>query len=78
MRDEEIQQLLQSHFPDCEVAIGGDGRHVEVTIVGDVFEGLRSLKRQQLVYAALNEQIADGSVHAVMMKLFTRSEFAAQ
>ncbi|MFA7553773.1 MAG: BolA/IbaG family iron-sulfur metabolism protein [Spongiibacteraceae bacterium] len=75
MQSEQIKELLQQQLADCDIEVGGDGRHVDIAIVGDVFEGLNAVKRQQLVYAALNEQIADGSVHAVNMKTYTRAEW---
>ena len=72
----EIKQLLESHLTDCDVEVSGDGRHIEVTVIGDVFEGLRPVKKQQLVLAALSAQFADGSIHAVdNMKLYTRAEW---
>ena len=67
--------MLQSHLPDCDIDVVGDGSHFDITVVGDVFEGLNAVKKQQLVYAGLNQSIADGSVHAVNMKLFTRAEW---
>jgi acid stress-induced BolA-like protein IbaG/YrbA len=43
--------------------------------VGDSFEGLSSVKRQQRVYACINEDIVSGTIHAVSMKLYTRAEW---
>ncbi len=78
MDNEAVKQLLEEKLEGCEAQVQGDGRHFELTIISDVFEGLSSLKRQQLVYAAINDRIADGSVHAVNMKLFTKEQWASQ
>lgn len=78
MGTDELKQLLESRLDDCEVRVGGDGRHVDLVVIGDVFEGMRAVKKQQLVYAAINEEIASGDVHAVNMKTFTKAEWAAQ
>jgi acid stress-induced BolA-like protein IbaG/YrbA len=43
-----------------------------------VFEGLRPVKKQQLVYAALSDRIADGSIHAVNIRTFTPAEWQAR
>ena len=75
MQSEEVKQLLLGHLPECDIEVDGDGRHFEITVVGDVFEGLNAVKKQQLVYAGLNQQIADGTVHAVNMKTYTRAEW---
>jgi acid stress-induced BolA-like protein IbaG/YrbA len=78
MQVEEIKHLLESHLSDCDVDVSGDGSHFDVTVIGDVFEGLNAVKKQQLVYGGLGEQIADGSIHAVNIKTFTRSEWKKQ
>lgn len=78
MQVEEIKRLLESHLSDCEVEVSGDGSHFDVTVIGDVFEGLNAVKKQQLVYGGLGDQIADGSIHAVNIKTFTRSEWNQQ
>lgn len=75
MQPEQVKSLLQAHLPDCDITVSGDGSHFDVTVIGDVFEGLSPVKKQQLVYAGLNEQIADGSVHAVNMKTYTREQW---
>ncbi len=77
MNIEEIKRLLQVALPDCEITVESEGSHLNVSVVGDVFEGKRPVQRQQLVYGALNEQIASGAVHAVNMKLCTPAEWQA-
>ena len=74
---EEIKRLLQAALCDCEITVESEGSHLNVGVVGEVFEGKRPVQRQQLVYAALNEQIASGAVHAVNMKLYTPAEWQA-
>ena len=77
MQPEEVRKLLQARLPDCEINVEGDGSYFDITAVGDVFAGLRPLKRQQLIYAALNSHIADGSIHAVNMTTLTAAEAAS-
>lgn len=78
MQTEEVKQLLQTHLPDCDITVDGDGRHFDITVVGDVFEGLNAVKKQQLIYAGLNQQIADGTIHAINMLTYTRDEWQQQ
>ncbi len=78
MQPADVKKLLQAHLPECDIEVEGEGSHYNVTVIGDVFEGLNAVKKQQLVYAGLNQQIADGSVHAVNMKTFTRAEWEQQ
>ena len=77
MQAEEIKQLLEAALAGCDIEVSTEGSHCSVTVVGDIFEGLRPVKRQQMVYAGLSEQIADGSIHAVNITAQTRSEHAA-
>jgi acid stress-induced BolA-like protein IbaG/YrbA len=73
-----VKVLLQNHLQECEIQVQGEGSHYDIEIVGAVFEGLRPVKKQQLVYAALKEQIADGSIHAVNIRTYTPSEWQAR
>ncbi|MCB1699327.1 MAG: BolA family transcriptional regulator [Pseudomonadales bacterium] len=73
-----VKQLLQNHLGDCEFHVQGEGSHYDITAIGEVFEGLSPVKKQQLVYGALNECIADGSVHAVNIRTFTPAQWQAR
>ena len=77
MNSDMIVQLLTAELPECEIKVdGGDGKYL-VTAVGDVFEGLNAVKRQQKIYQILNPHIASGEIHAVQMRLLTNQEFSA-
>lgn len=70
-----VKSLLQAHLADCEFEVRGEGSHYDIVAIGPVFEGLRPVKKQQLVYAALSDQIADGSIHAVNIRTYTPAEW---
>lgn len=70
-----VKVLLQTHLPDCEFHVQGEGANYDITAIGSAFEGLRPVKKQQLVYGALSQQIADGSIHAVNIRTFTPEEW---
>jgi acid stress-induced BolA-like protein IbaG/YrbA len=78
MEADTVKGLLQNHMPDCEFHVQGEGSHYDIAAIGSVFEGLRPVKKQQLVYAALSEHIADGSIHAVNIRTFTEAEWQAR
>jgi acid stress-induced BolA-like protein IbaG/YrbA len=73
-----VKVLLQTHMNDCEFQVQGEGNHYDITAIGAVFEGLRPVKKQQLVYAALSDHIADGTIHAVNISTFTPAEWQAR
>jgi acid stress-induced BolA-like protein IbaG/YrbA len=73
----QITTELDAQLSDCQVSVeGGDGKYL-VTVIGDVFEGLNAVKRQQTIYKILNEHITSGAIHAVTMSLMTVTESQA-
>jgi len=73
----QITTELNAELSDCQVTVdGGDGKYL-VTVIGDVFEGLNAVKRQQAIYKILNENIISGAIHAVTMSLMTVTESQA-
>ena len=73
-----VKLLLQNDLPECEFHVQGEGSHNDIAAIGTVFDGLRRVKKQQLVYAALRDHIADGSIHAVNIRTFTPAEWQAR
>lgn len=49
--------------------------HYKLTAVSDEFSGLNLVKRHQLVYGLLKEEMA-GSIHALALHLYTPEEWA--
>jgi acid stress-induced BolA-like protein IbaG/YrbA len=77
MSPDEIKAIINAGMETTHVEVAGDGRHFDVLIVSPAFEGLRPVKKQQLVYALLNDRISDGSLHAINMKTLTPTEYDA-
>ena len=74
MHPGDIEKLIASQISECEIHVqGGDGKY-HVSIVGDIFDGLNSVKRQQVIYKVLNDKIASGAIHAITMQLQTIAE----
>ncbi|WP_261844125.1 BolA family protein [Aliamphritea ceti] len=76
MQIEQVKQLLESKLEGCVVYPEGEGCNFQVTVVGEVFEGLRPVKKQQLVSQCLAEEIANGSIHALTIKTYTPTQWA--
>lgn len=77
MDAELVISRLQAALDVDDVQAVVEGNHVSVTLVGAVFEGLRSVQRQQKVYGVLNDLIASGAIHAVNIKAYTSVEWQA-
>ena len=72
----QVTELVKEAFPDCQVEAQVDGSHYMVVVVGDVFEGLPTIKRQQMINKALFQYVMDTTIHALHPKAFTPSEWA--
>ncbi|MFT6466388.1 BolA family protein [Halopseudomonas sp.] len=68
----EVKKLIEAQLADTQVEVEGEGCNFQLLVISDSLAALSPVKRQQQIYALLNEQIADGSIHAVSMKFFTR------
>jgi stress-induced morphogen len=62
-----LEELLQRAFPDAsELAVvdrTGGGDHFHVTVASARFAGLSLVDQHRLVYDALDEPLADGTIH---------------
>jgi stress-induced morphogen len=67
MASEPLEALLAEAFPDAtELSVEdrtGGGDHFQVTVASARFEGLSLVEQHKLVYAALAEPLADGTIH---------------
>ena len=70
----EIQDLLNKQLPNCNIKVKGSNGHFDINVTGEIFLGLNSVKRQQLVYQIINEYIKNGTIHAVSIKASTGDE----
>lgn len=77
MQADEVKQILEQQLEGCTAYTEGEGCDFQVTVVGEVFAGLSPVKKQQLVYGCLSEQIASGAIHAVTIKTYTPEQWAA-
>lgn len=73
-----LEVINESHMHS--VAPGSE-THFKVVVVSSLFEGMSPVKRHQLVYAALAEEMqkkpAQGGIHALAITSRTPSEWAA-
>lgn len=72
MVTEPLRALLESAFPDAaELDVAdrtGGGDHFQVTVVSPRFDGLSLVDQHRLVYDALAEPLADGTIHELRIK----------
>ena len=71
-----LEELLRRAFPDAaELSVvdrTGGGDHFQVTVASARFTELSLVEQHRLVYDALAEPLADGTIHELRIK--TRGE----
>jgi stress-induced morphogen len=71
-QSDSLQALLVSAFPDAQelsvVDRTGGGDHFQVTVASGRFDGLPLVEQHKLVYAALEEPLANGTIHELRIK----------
>ena len=69
---ERLDGLLRQAFPDAnEVSVvdrTGTGDHFQVVVASPGFDGLSLVQQHRLVYDALAEPLADGTIHELRIK----------
>jgi len=77
MDSSTIEQLIRKGLPDADVSVSGaDGVHFEAVVVSPSFEGVRTLKRHQMVYATLGPLMGN-EIHALGLRTLTPGEEGA-
>ena len=70
-----LETLLRNAFPEAsELTVEdrtGGGDHFQVTVAADRFQGLSLVEQHRLVYDALAEPLADGTIHELRIKTRT-------
>jgi acid stress-induced BolA-like protein IbaG/YrbA len=77
MTAEQLQVLIAAGLVCEHLTVDGDGRHWQAVVVSPQFEGLRAIARHQRVYATLGSKMHTDEVHALSMKTYTPTEWAA-
>ena len=76
MDKQQIIDKLKSSLDLEEVHVmTNDGSHFQVIAIGELFEDLSRVKKQQAIYAPLAEFINDNRIHALSIKTYTPTEW---
>ncbi|HET7556217.1 MAG TPA: BolA family protein [Gaiellaceae bacterium] len=66
-----LTELLERAFPGDAVSVEdrtGGGDHFQVTVTSARFDGLSLVEQHRLVYDALADPLADGTIHELRIK----------
>lgn len=75
MEAKDIEQLIEAHLPDTKAYVEGDGSHFTALVISPHFANLSRIRKQQLVYAAVQPQLLNRSLHALSIKAMTPDEW---
>ena len=70
VQPDAIESAIQSAIPDARVTVEdltGGGDHLQVSVVSSAFEGLSRIRQHQLVYGALQQELASEAIHALAL-----------
>ena len=68
---EKVVSLIKKSLPDAQVTVedlNGGGDHLNVNVVSNSFEGLSRVQQHQMIYKALQEEVASEAIHALALK----------
>lgn len=74
---EQVQTMIQERLSNAEVKVVGDGQHFEAVIVSPNFAGKTRVEQHQMVYAALQVELASETIHALSLKTYTPETWQA-
>ena len=65
-----VEAAIQRAIPDARVVVEdltGGGDHLQVSVISVAFTGLSRIKQHQLVYGALQSELASEAIHALAL-----------
>ena len=71
---EEIVRRVKDAIADATVNVAVEGNRAMIDVESSVFADLSRVKKQQLVYACIEDLIASGDLHAVTIKAETSAD----
>nr|WP_298891909.1 BolA family protein [uncultured Acinetobacter sp.] len=82
--EELLQQCSPIHLEILNESSGHGGyfpgkeSHFKVTIVSDVFQGLRLVQRHQKIYSLVGDLLAPSKIHALAIHAYTQNEWTGE
>jgi acid stress-induced BolA-like protein IbaG/YrbA len=76
---QQVEALIKAKLPDAEVSVQdlGGGDHLQATVVSSAFEGMSRVQQHQLVYSAVQTEMASEAIHALALKTYTPEAWQA-
>ena len=65
-----VESAIQRAIPDATVTVEdltGGGDNLQVSVVSTAFSGLSRIRQHQMVYGALQQELASEAIHALAL-----------
>ena len=75
-----VEAAIQRAIPDASVTVEdltGGGDHLQVSVISAAFDGLSRIRQHQLVYGALQQELASEAIHALALNTSTPADTAS-
>ena len=69
-----INRILTETIIDSSVTVEGGESKYTVKVISEIFKDKTIIKRQKIIYAALDSYIKSGEIHALTIKSLTIDE----
>ncbi len=73
-----IKEKLEQALVLDECIVKGENGNFQVIVVSEMFADMSRVKKQQVVYGPLTEEIASNAIHALTIKALTPDEWQKQ
>ena len=68
---DEVRERIESAIPNARVQVGIEGNRASIAVFSAHFDGMSRVKKQQEVYACIEDLISSGVLHAVTIRAET-------
>ena len=68
---DDVRNRVERGIPGAQVTVEIEGNRAAIIVVSEHFDGMSRVKKQQEVYACIQDLIATGDLHAVSIKAET-------
>lgn len=75
MKANTIKTILTEKLMLDKIYVNNVNKHFQVIAIGNQFNGLTKVKRQQIIYEPLMEYILNKNIHALSIKTYTIDEW---
>lgn len=75
-----VEAAIQRAIPDANVTVEdltGGGDHLQVSVISAAFDGLSRIRQHQMVYGALQQELASEAIHALALNTSTPADTAS-